>query len=445
MKTQNSLLAALLMCLISSPAWATPIPGELVGWGWNDNGQTTVPAGNDFVDVAAGADHGLAMKTDGSLVAWGRDTEGQVTNVPAGNDFAAIAAGDFHNLALKSDGSLISWGYNTFGQTNVSAGNDFVAVAAGNNFSLALKSDGSLVAWGRNLEGQTNVPAGNDFVAIAAGGGFGLAQKSDGSLAGWGWNLGGPTNVPAGNDFVAFAAGEYNGLALKSDGSLVGWGSNNEGQTNVPAGNDFVAIAPGWYNGLALKSDGSLVAWGVNYYGETDVPAGNDFVAIAGGQWHGLAIQAPEIIPVVIDIKPGSDRNPINLKSNGVLPVAILSTSMLDAKQVDISTLLFGDPLLIADGKSPVSPLRGNYEDVNYDGLADLTLKFSMQDLLMNEVIGTATVQGHLAGKLLNGKAITGGDMVTIVPALQSMSIPEPSSLLLILLGALALTICRRS
>lgn len=153
--------------------------------------------------------------------------------------------------------------------------------------------------------------------------------------------------------------------------------------------------------------------------------------------------EAPLAEAVSLDIKPGSSRNPINLKSKGVLlPVAILSTEEFDATQVDLDTLLFGDPLLIADGKSPVSPLRGNYEDVNYDGLTDLTLKFSMRELLENEVIGAATVQGYLAGQLVDGTEIAGRDMVVIVPA--ARGIPEPSSLLLILVAALALRICKR-
>ena len=82
--------------------------------------------------------HSLALKSDGSLVGWGNNVYGQ-TNVPAGNDFMAIAAGGFHSLALKSDGSLVGWGYNGYGQTNVPAGDDFMAIAAGGYHSLAIR------------------------------------------------------------------------------------------------------------------------------------------------------------------------------------------------------------------------------------------------------------------------------------------------------------------
>ena len=81
-----------------------------------------------------------------------------------------------HNLALKSDGSIVAWGDNTYGQIDVPAGNDFVAIDAGQLHSLALKADGSIVGWGTdgarwyiNDDGRLNIPPGDGFIAIAAG------------------------------------------------------------------------------------------------------------------------------------------------------------------------------------------------------------------------------------------------------------------------------------
>ena len=96
---------------------------------------------------------------------------------PAGNNFIAIAAGHQHSLALKSDGSIVGWGYNYYGQATPPAGNNFIAIAAGNSHSLALKSDGSIVGWGYNNYGQATPPAGNNFTAIAAGGYHSLALR----------------------------------------------------------------------------------------------------------------------------------------------------------------------------------------------------------------------------------------------------------------------------
>ena len=70
-----------------------------------------------------------------------------------------MAAGG-NSLALKSDGTVVAWGLNNKGQTKVPEDlKSVVAIAAGSDHSLALKSDGTVVAWGDNSNGQTNVPA----------------------------------------------------------------------------------------------------------------------------------------------------------------------------------------------------------------------------------------------------------------------------------------------
>ncbi len=127
----------------------------------------------------------------------------------------AIAAGMYHGLTLKSDGSIVGWGRNNEGQAAPPAGADFIAIdAGGGSYGLALKQDGSIVGWGVNVHGQATPPAGNDFVAIAAGMYHGLALKSDGSIVGWGRNNEGQAAPPAGADFIAIAAGAYHSLAL---------------------------------------------------------------------------------------------------------------------------------------------------------------------------------------------------------------------------------------
>ena len=71
----------------------------------------TLPTGTGFVEVAAGANHSVALRCDGSLVTWGIDGNGLVRDTPTGAEFDAVAAGSGHSVALKSDGSLVSWAW----------------------------------------------------------------------------------------------------------------------------------------------------------------------------------------------------------------------------------------------------------------------------------------------------------------------------------------------
>jgi Regulator of chromosome condensation (RCC1) repeat/PASTA domain len=146
--------------------------GRVLAWGCGiDNvGQCTVPAAaqSGVTAIAAGLYHSLALRSDGSVVAWGC-TGGTSTFPPQPSDYGqcnvpaaaqsgvtAIAAGDFQSLALKSDGSVVAWGCGSnggfnldFGQCAVppAAGSGVKAIAAGEYHSLALK-DGGVVAWG---------------------------------------------------------------------------------------------------------------------------------------------------------------------------------------------------------------------------------------------------------------------------------------------------------
>ncbi|MEI6078669.1 MAG: immunoglobulin domain-containing protein, partial [Verrucomicrobiota bacterium] len=271
---------------VSAGYWhglAITVSNRVVSWGLNDLGQTNVPLGlTNVAAVAAGNSHSLALRADGSLVAWGVSSNdynpnpylnfyfGQ-TDLPANlTNATAIAAGAFHSLALKTDGTVQAWGYDFYGQCDVPAGlSNVVAIAAGGYFSVALKSDGTVAAWGDNYYGQTNLPPDlTNVVAIAAGGVHGLALKADGTVAGWGargltdyTSDFGQANPPANlTNVTMIAAGFYHSLALLNDGTVRQWGDTSLGQTNPPARlNRVLAVAGGYAYSYALTDDHPLL------------------------------------------------------------------------------------------------------------------------------------------------------------------------------------------
>jgi alpha-tubulin suppressor-like RCC1 family protein len=313
--------------------------------------------GKTVVAVAAGGAHSLALCSDGTVAAWGSNDYGQLgdntttqRNVPVvvntasgvsalyGKTVVAVAASDAHSLALCSDGTVVAWGANSSGQlgdntrtdrivpvevstaSGVSAlsGRTVLAVAAGGDRSLALCSDGTVVAWGYNASGQLgdntttqrNVP-----VAVSTAPGV---------------------SALSGKTVIAIAAGYWHTLAMCSDGTVVAWGYNSAGalgdntttQRNAPVavdtapgvsalhGKTVINVAAGGDHSLALCSDGTMAAWGYNTYGQigdntttqrnvpvavdtTPIAAGERFTRVMGGSSasHSLALMAAPSAP----------------------------------------------------------------------------------------------------------------------------------------------------
>ena len=172
--------------------------------------------------IAAGFNFTQAIKSDGTLWAWGDNLNGGLgngsqnqrlspVNIATGTTWATVAAGVYHTVAVKSDGTLWAWGGNYDGQVGdgtannirttpvqIGVDNKWVKVAAGMYYSAAVKSDGTLWAWGKNNYGQMGngtvvsssspVQIGSDtkWVTVVAGGYHTVAVKSDGTLWTWG-------------------------------------------------------------------------------------------------------------------------------------------------------------------------------------------------------------------------------------------------------------------
>ncbi|HBG05118.1 MAG: hypothetical protein A2075_24200 [Geobacteraceae bacterium GWC2_58_44] len=268
----------------SSPPPATT--ARMAQWGDRVTGFGAATVINDIKAIAAGVNHDLVLKTDGTVVVLGGETPpSDLSGV------VAISAGSYFSLALKNDGTVVTWGS---GYKVPDGLNGVSAIAAGESFSAAVKNDGTVVAWGYNGNGQTTVPAGlTGVVKISAGFQHLLALKSDRTVVAWGDNFSGQASVPPGlSGVTAIAAGSDHSLALKSDGTVVAWGSNLRGQTGVPAFlSGVIAIAAGDHHSLALKSDGTVVAWGSVNYDQARVPFGlKGVTAIAAGGNHNLVL-----------------------------------------------------------------------------------------------------------------------------------------------------------
>jgi alpha-tubulin suppressor-like RCC1 family protein len=119
----------------------------------------------EAVGIATGNSFGLALEKSGQVKGYQYPeyfvNKGQL-NIPsaAKSDVVSVAAGAYHSLALKSDGTVLAWGDNAKGQCDIHGLTNVIAIAASNNNSMALKADGTVVVFGDNTYGQCNVPAG---------------------------------------------------------------------------------------------------------------------------------------------------------------------------------------------------------------------------------------------------------------------------------------------
>ena len=305
-------------------------------------------SGTDWSRMGSGAYAVGGIKTDGTAWTWGINYKGMLglnesqsgpapssdkysspVQLGTGTDWAHGVWGEYNTMAVKTNGTLWAWGVNTSGQLGLNAtipwpsggdssprqvGTDTTwstsmgSLSTGFNSSGAIKTDGSLWMWGGSGNGilghnnQTSysspkqVGTDTDWAIICGASASGAhAIKTDGSLWSWGQNnLGNlghndrtqrssPTQVGTDTTWskinsIALQAT----VAVKTDGTLWTWGSNEKGEmgqnegspsknisspTQVGTGTDWSEVRGFIRNVMAVKTDGSLWGWGANYQG----------------------------------------------------------------------------------------------------------------------------------------------------------------------------------
>ena len=271
----------------------------LWGWGLNAMGQAghwytaddvvqpvQIGSDTDWSVIAAGLYHSLAIKTEGTLWAWGHNFYGQLgcpattfSSIPlrvgSASFWSSVSAGHYHTLAIEGDTDLYAWGRNTWGQCGngedgnqlddaVYLGRGWKQVSAGYTQSAAVRHDGTLWAWGgsgmyaylgngtsvgSNVPVQVGTDSDWEMVSVGGTGYFTLALKQNGSLWAWGQGIKGqlgdgtytgevlsPVEVQPGTVWTDIAAGNEFGLGMKGD-ILYSWGNNQYGELGV-GGND---------------------------------------------------------------------------------------------------------------------------------------------------------------------------------------------------------------
>jgi alpha-tubulin suppressor-like RCC1 family protein len=331
------------------------------------------PSGAGAAIVAAGSNFTVAIESDGSLWAWGSNSSGQLgvpttttsettpTQIGNGTTWSAVSAGSDFVVALQSNGTMWAWGDDTDSQLGdggtttqtspeqIATGWTWIAVAAGSDFAVAVRSDGTLWAWGSNNYGQigngttsttpvttiTQIGNGTTWSAVSAGSDFVVALQSNGTMWAWGDNglgqlgtgssaayLTTPYQIAAGTTWIAVSAGQDFAVAIRSDFTLWAWGNNGSYQlgngttTNAPTptqiapgttiatSTTWIAVAAGQAFAVAVQFGNTLWGWGVNGSGQlgtssnasasipTQAGSAATWLSVAAGSDFALGLQS---------------------------------------------------------------------------------------------------------------------------------------------------------
>lgn len=265
--------------------------------------------------IAAGDKQSLAVTFDGRVLATrylgDRTWYYNQCNVSGMRDVVAVDTATYHSVGLRSDGTVVAVGRNEQGQCNVNSWRDIVAVAAGFTHTVGLRKDGTVVATQFiesdifKYEGECDVQGWRDIVAIAAGGGITVGLKADGTveIAGRKEDFADGYGVDGWKDIVSIAASSGHVVGIRKDGTVVTTRVLVEpryysGQFEVEDWKDVVAVSVGGRHVVGLRADGSVIATPFietelhHYHGQCDVSTWRNIIAVSAGDEHTIGLRA---------------------------------------------------------------------------------------------------------------------------------------------------------
>jgi alpha-tubulin suppressor-like RCC1 family protein len=286
--------------------------------------------------ASAGASHSMAIRSDGTLWAWGFNTNGQLglgvsdntsrsSPVQVGTStWTNVTAGINYSMAIRSDSTLWAWGLNAagnLGTNNVTQYYSPVQVSGGGSWSQlnagmlqynapyytmsgAIDMTGKLFIWGYNTQGQLGIQTGDTI------------NRSSPTQIGVNYDTYIYTPVKIGDSSWTIAsAGTHHSAAIRSDGALFTWGSNitygalglgdtfnRSSPVQLPGTTSWISVSAGMTYTLALRNDGRLFAWGRN----------NNYGVLGDGT------QTSQSSPILIGTSSWSMINAGNYVSGGV-------------------------------------------------------------------------------------------------------------------------------
>ncbi len=250
-------------------AWGTNTVGQLGdGTASNRSSPVSVVGGfADWVQMSAGGEHTVGLRSNGTAWAWGQNGNAQlgdntltsksspVSVVGGFTDWVHLSANRLHTAGVRASGTIWAWGNNNFGQLGnnaiaqrsspvsvVGGFTDWVQVSTGYRHTVAVRANGTAWAWGYNAFGQlgnntttsvsspVSVVGGfTDWVQVSSGAGMTVALRASGTAWGWGYNIGGqlgdngfgnrssPVSVVGGfTDWVQISAGNNHGIGVRA-------------------------------------------------------------------------------------------------------------------------------------------------------------------------------------------------------------------------------------